>query len=228
MKIKNVLSIVMLSVLLLSFVGCGQDSKSIVQNNNNVENQNSEKTQQIEMKDAGWIVVDNEWLYYYVNLYNPNDDFVIEFPSFRITAKDANGMVLETEDQTCSVIYPKQDFIYGGQAFRVDSIPDSVEFSILPFEDYNVKKSTNDEYKPLEAINTAVRSDKIVGEIKNNNNETFDDTVVVILLKDSRGNIVWIDNTYVEKVAENTTTPFSIDIPEDINYDSFEIYVNQW
>ena len=230
MKIKKTLSIVMLLASLLSFVACGggQDSNSVVQKDNNVENQNSEKTQQVEMKDAVWMIVDNEWLYYYVDLYNPNDDFAIEFPSFRITAKDANGIVLETEDQTCSVIYPKQDFIYGGQAFRVDDIPDTVEFSILPFEDYNVKKSTTDEYKPLEAINTAVRSDKIVGEIKNDNNDTFDDAVVVMLLKDSSGNIVCIDNTYVEKVAANTTTPFSIDIPEDINYASFEIYVNQW
>lgn len=231
MKIKKVLSIVILSASLLSFVGCGggQDSNSVVQNDNNdVKNQNSEKTQQLEIKDSGWTVIDDEWLYYYVDLYNPNDNCSIEFPSFRITAKDASGTILGTDDQTCSVIYPKQDFVYGSQAFRVDSIPDSVEFSTLPFEDYNVKKSTTDEYKPLEAVNTAVRSDKIVGEIKNDNNDTFDDAVVVMLLKDNGGNVVGIDNTYVEKVAANSTTPFDIDIPEDINYASFEIYVNQW
>lgn len=49
-----------------------------------------------------------------------------------------------------------------------------------------------------------------------------------MLLKDGSENIVGIDNTYVEKVAANSTTPFDIDIPEDVNYASFEIYVNQW
>lgn len=231
MKIKKALSIAMLSASLLSFVGCwgGQDSNSVAQNNNNnVENQNSEKVQQLEIKNSGWTVVDDEWLYYYVDLYNPNDDSSIEFPSFRITAKDASGTILGTDDQTCSIIYPKQDFIYGSQAFRVDNIPDTVEFSVLPFEDYNVKKSTTDEYKQLEAVNIAVRSDKIAGEIKNDNKDAFDDAVVVMILKDNSGNVVGIDNTYVEKVAGNSTTPFDIDIPEDVNYASFEIYVNQW
>lgn len=193
-----------------------------------MENQNSEKVQQLEIKNSGWTVVDDEWLYYYVDLYNPNDDSSIEFPSFRITAKDASGTILGTDDQTCSIIYPKQDFIYGSQAFRVDNIPDTVEFSVLPFEDYNVKKSTTDEYKQLEAVNIAVRSDKIAGEIKNDNKDAFDDAVVVMILKDNSGNVVGIDNTYVEKVAGNSTTPFDIDIPEDVNYASFEIYVNQW
>lgn len=232
MKIKKALSMVMLSASLLSFVGCGngQDSNSVVQNNNNsmTENQNSEKIQQLEIKDSGWTVVDDEWLYYYVDLYNPNDNSSIEYPSFRISAKDASGTILGTDDQTCSIIYPKQDFVYGSQAFRVDGIPDTVEFSALPVEDYNVKKSSTDKYKPLEAVNTAVRSDKIVGEIKNDNNDTFDDAVVVMLLKDGSENIVGIDNTYVEKVAANSTTPFDMDIPEDVNYASFEIYVNQW
>ena len=231
MKIKKALSIAMLSASLLSFVGCGggQDSNSVAQNNNNnVENQNSEKVQQLEIKNSGWTVVDDEWLYYYVDLYNPNDDSSIEFPSFRITAKDASGTILGTDDQTCSIIYPKQDFIYGSQAFRVDNIPDTVEFSVLSFEDYNVKKSTTDEYKQLEAVTIAVRSDKIAGEIKNDNKDAFDDAVVVMILKDNSGNVVGIDNTYVEKVAGNSTTPFDIDIPEDVNYASFEIYVNQW
>ncbi len=231
MKIKKALSIAMLSASLLSFVGCGggQDSNPVTQNNNNnVENQNSEKIQQLEIKNSGWMVVDDEWLYYYVDLYNPNDNSSIEFPSFRITAKDASGTILGTDDQTCSIIYPKQDFIYGSQAFRVDSIPDAVEFLALPVEDYNVKKSSTDEYKPLEAVNTAVRSDKIVGEIKNDNKDAFDDTVVVMILKDNSGNVVGIDNTYVEEVTANSTTPFDIDIPEDVNYTSFEIYVNQW
>lgn len=232
MKIKKALSMVILSASLLSFVGCGdgQDSNSVVQNNNNsmTENQNSEKIQQLEIKNSGWTVVNDEWLYYYVDLYNPNNNSSIEYPSFRITAKDASGTILGTDDQTCSIIYPKHDFVYGSQAFRVDGIPDTVEFSALPVEDYNVKKSSTDEYKPLEAVNTAVRSDKIVGEIKNDNNNTFDDAVVVMLLKDGSGNVIGIDNTYVEKVAANSTTPFDIDIPEDVNYASFEIYVNQW
>ena len=182
----------------------------------------------MKIKKALSMVVDDEWLYYYVDLYNPNDNSSIEYPSFRITAKDASGTILGTDDQTCSIIYPKQDFVYGSQAFRVDGIPDTVEFSALPVEDYNVKKSSTDKYKPLEAVNTAVRSDKIVGEIKNDNNDTFDDAVVVMLLKDGSENIVGIDNTYVEKVAANSTTPFDMDIPEDVNYASFEIYVNQW
>ena len=100
MKIKKALSMVMLSASLLSFVGCGngQDSNSVVQNNNNsmTENQNSEKIQQLEIKDSGWTVVDDEWLYYYVDLYNPNDNSSIEYPSFRITAKDASGAILGT------------------------------------------------------------------------------------------------------------------------------------
>ena len=136
--------------------------------------------------------------------------------------------MLGTEDQVLSVIYPEQHFIYGFQAFSVDDMPETVEFEVLTPEDYNLKRaSVMEPYQPLEVVNTAVRSDKIVGEINNPNNETLNG-VVVVLCKNSAGELVGIESTFVDDVSAGGSTPFSISIYGYTDIAEIECYANRW
>ena len=183
----------------------------------------------IEITDSGWIMQNEKFLKYYVVLHNPNESIVVEHPSFRITARDGEGNLLETTDQTISVVYPGQDFFFGSQAFSLDTMPDSIEFEILDAKDYNLKDiSIMHEFKQLEVVNTNAGSDKLLGEISNPNDYDIDRVVVVAIYRNASGEVIGIENTYVKDVKAGTTTPFSdgVRIKEEIG--SVDCYANVW
>lgn len=45
----------------------------------------------LEIKDSGWYVTSGNYLYYYVTLYNPNEDIAVEFLGYRVTVRDENN-----------------------------------------------------------------------------------------------------------------------------------------
>ena len=192
-------------------------------------NANTEEVLSLEIRDSGWLLKGGKWLYYYVRLYNPNDDIVVDLPSFRITARDAAGVLLGTQDQVLSVIYPQQEFVYGFQAFGVDEMPSTVDFQVLEPEAYNLKRTSAVEpYKQLEVVNTGVRSDKLVGEVVNHNDYSIDMAAVVAICRDASGNISEIQGTFVEQLAPGMSTPFELHIDSNAEITNYEIYANQW
>lgn len=183
----------------------------------------------IEIRESGWVIASGDYLYYFVKLYNPNADVAIEFPSFRITAKDGDGVLLGTEDQTCAIIYPQEEMVYGSQAFSVDEQPASVEFEVLSVEDYNIKNADMlDAYSPMSAVNVAIRSDKVVGEINNPNDYEFDNVSITVLMRDEGGELIGILHTFASDVAANGTTPFDVSNYSCKDAASCEVYLCQW
>lgn len=183
----------------------------------------------LEIKDSGWCV-NHDYLFYYVTLYNPNEDIAVEFPSFRITARDENNALIDTTDQTLSIIYPGAEFTYGSQAFSVeDAAPNSVDFEMLEVADYNLKRASSlDEYKQLEVVNAAAREEKIVGEINNPNDYSIDTVYVLAICRDSADKVSAIESTFVDDVKANGSTPFSISSYSGAEIASAVFYANQW
>ena len=62
----------------------------------------------IEVKEFGYGMSQGKYLYCGVVLYNPNKTIACEFPTYRITARDSDGIILGTTDQTLSILYPEQ------------------------------------------------------------------------------------------------------------------------
>ena len=194
-----------------------------------VDTTSENEIKSLEIKDSGWFLKNDEWLYYYIDIYNPNEDYAIELPSYRISARDASNVLLGTEDQTLSIIYPGQHFIYGGQAFSVDESPTTVDFEMLDFEDYKIKKaSALDEYKGLEIVNSGLRKEKFVGEINNPNSNDYNTVIVVVICRDADNNVVNIESTFVNNVKAGTTTPFDISTYSKDTFETMEFYANQW
>lgn len=183
----------------------------------------------IEIKESGWSGPSDGMLNYYVKLYNPNEKIAIDLPSFRVTPKDASGSILGTEEQTCNIVYPKQEFVYSSIISVSDGAVADVDFEMLDTEDYNVKNAEAlKAYTPLSATNVSSGSDKITGEITNPNDYDIGDAIVVVLLKDDSGKVVDSQSTFVSNVKSKATTPFSLDLYDDIKYSTYEVYANQW
>ncbi len=63
----------------------------------------------LELVDSGFAVkdgYDTYYIQYTVIVKNPNTERAVEFPKVRLTARDANGAVLGTDDIVGSTIQP--------------------------------------------------------------------------------------------------------------------------
>lgn len=196
--------------------------------------EDSESFQPLEVKEFGYSV-DGEYLYYSIDLYNPNSQYIVEFPAYRITARDANGGILGSTDETLMEIYPGQDVWHAFMAFSIEEEPKTVDVDILPPEDYQIVRisvADHKEYIALEVINTAIRDDtfgkKIVGEIKNNNDYNIESAAVTVVFRDENGVLLGGDTTFVDFIPAGSSTPFELSVYNDFVTDIFEAYASPW
>lgn len=176
------------------------------------------------------------YLMYTITIHNPNDDIVIDYPSFRIVAKSSDGSILGVEEQTLSRIYPGSDFVYSSQAFSISENPSDVTVEPLPIRKYNIS-NVNDmqvrEYIPLtteniSAINTSNVS-RITGEIKNNNAYDISCAIIVVRFFNDNGKFVGSESTFTSSsLPARSSTPFSMSIYNRIFTKNYEVYVDFW
>ena len=205
-----------------------QDTKHTSENKQATESTQND-FQPLEIRDYGWYLSNGKYLYYYVKIYNPNKNVAVRYPSFKLQARSSDGSLLGMNDQTLSIIYPEQEFIYGSQAFSVDDVPASVEFTMMDVKDRNrVNIKLLGSYEPLQVINTAVRSDKILGEVYNPNSDTYISAMVVAICRDENGNFVKVGTDFISDVQAKSNTAFSMYAYDTSSFYSVEYYAYQW
>lgn len=167
-------------------------------------------------------------LYTTAVLYNAGDK-LITVPSFRVTARDANGALLGTGDCMAGRLYPGQTYVYSSYVCSLDEpaavvecIPlEPSEFDLLELAGLNYPT-----YTPLEVINVALRSDKFVGEIVNSNDYAIDFFSISITFRDADGNICGGFTDYKNALPANSTIPWEFTPWDSFNYASYEVTAN--
>lgn len=191
---------------------------------------NQSEFRPLEIKEYGY-AMNGEYLYCAVNLYNPNSSYCVEFPRFRITARDDNGFIIGTTDQVLSVIYPHQNFYYAGLSFKADSVPASVSVEVVTPDTYNIKSPDlldHSDYSPLNVINSSLRGDRVTGEVVNQNGYDIDSAIVTVIFKDKDGKITAGQSTFVKKIPAGGSVPFDASVSKRLLADSYEVYANIW
>ena len=233
---RKIFAIIVVCVMMLSLAACGSSSASKTQPTATQAKPGATPSAQaqtevkaLEIKDSAW-VVKNGYLYCYIDMFNPNEDVAIQLPSYRVTARGENNEILGTQDHTLSVINPQQHFIYGSQYFSVSKNPKTVEVQPLEAKDYNIKKSGEfEEYKPLEAVNYAQGEGKITGEINNPNDYSINQSVVVALCRNDKGELADIEMTFVNSIPAGGSIPFEISMFGNKNkYPDIKVYADRW
>lgn len=188
--------------------------------------------QDISIIESGWSAGESGYVYYGIGIENPNSAFEAQFPTIKVTGKDADGKILFSNDQTLNFMLPGAKYYYGGQAGN-GTAPATVEFSVSVSDRNWV---AND--KQSMEIYTIENANEVVGEYGNVNytgeitvNEELRDVneaMVNAILRDSAGNIVAGYTGFAEVSKAGDTTVFDIsayDVPE---HASFEIYAQPW
>jgi len=251
-KMKRLLIIILLLALALSLAACSSNNNSgappqtgeIGDNNQGLSapeqsGAGSTATAQgplpPELMDSGYAVkdgIDTYYIQYAIMVKNPNADKAVMFPTVRLTARDADGAVLGTDEIIGMYILPGETWYSAFQGPSVDSEPASVDFEIVqPDEsDWVSPDSIQSAGKPLTVENPVKRNDKIVGEISNPNDFDVESAAVVVFFRDGSGKLLAGDTTYTDKVPAGGKIAFEISLWEEEGYitDNFEVYSYPW
>lgn len=189
----------------------------------------------IEIAKAGF-TISNGYIRYAIVLHNNSEEKAIEYPTYRFTAKDEDGAILGVGDQVLNIIYPGQDYVWGGVGCEVPETPALVEFEVLNPEDDNVKDTSQlpyPEYKPLNVQNVNCRGNpssgyKFLGEVYNPNDYDISKAGVLVMLKNETGAIIGGEMTFVDNIRAGNKAAFEIDYFDETSFSDYELYANSW
>lgn len=187
-----------------------------------------------EIKSFSYTVEDG-YLFYAACFYNPNEDYYIQLPKCRVTARDENGGVLGTKEIGLMGIYPKMETWDGGLLFSVEKEPATVDFEVIEPEDYYYREkslSKFPDYKEMKVINTNIVEDglgkKLIGEVQNDNDFSVDCAALTIVFLDGSGNPIAAERTFVDDIPANSTAPFEKSFYIDFITDNYVVYADLW
>lgn len=173
---------------------------------------------------------------YSVVLHNSSNSQALLFPEYRVTAKDADGRILGTEQYVLNIIYPDRDFVCGDIGFEITKYPAVVEFEMLEPDEWKIRETSmldNKEYLPLEVMN--ISCDKrdghfytYTGEIYNPNEYQIDEARISVILKDKDGKMLGGSPGFAEDIRAGGKVPFSISLYSDYAIADAEIFANSW
>lgn len=143
---------------------------------------------------------------------NPNARLFAQFPTFRVTARSAEGRVLYSDTWVTNAIPPRGA---AGWATQIESreLPASVEIKFLE-ADWITSKPRASAFKAFTSRGLAVNSEDpddivITGEIINPYPVNFDSVNAVVVFRDESGAVIGGGSTYVDSVAPRDQVPFS-------------------
>ena len=192
--------------------------------------------QQIDLVKSGYKIRSSDsynYVYYAVQIHNPNAEYAVEFPKITVTAKSADGKILTTEDQVINAIAADDVITYGSYVSYEGDVPDSVDISVNNGDDDYMHQEGSGVIRQdeLSISNTSENEGsydkKYTGEITNNSTEDLDMAAVIVIFKDGE-EIVGGETAYIDDLKSGTTLPFEVSVSNDIDYDSYEIYGMQW
>lgn len=237
---KRMLTSIFSCLVALSLTACNSNTSNDTEypdtsandaGNISVSEDTNSKFIPLDIAESGYTMIEGGFLYCSVKVHNPNTDLAILYPTVRITARDAGGALLGTQDQTLSTIYPQQDFWYSGQLLQVDEALSSIEFTIVQPDDYNIVPASTLEqstFTPLSVESTAMHSERLVGEVVNKNDFDLDMIVVAVVFRNEDGDIIGGESTFVDKLPSSGSVPFDMPIHSEFANCNYEVYANSW
>ena len=250
LKLPAIISVILLFIMIISYKAMFRtDDNSApqqsVSNSENIEKplqttkQDSKITTIREQKQLDCEIKEfvtycsDKHLNFTICIHNPNTDYIAE-PQYRITAKDADGVMIGTKEFRMQNIFPGEDKYFSFAAFSIDEIPDDIQVEITENKLKKMSESKYSGYKPLTLENYAVRDlesisgnkKKLVGEIHNPNNFDISTCKVQVIYRDENGALMYsglLNGEYVD-VKANSSTPFEMEFYT--NSDNYDFYID--
>lgn len=189
----------------------------------------------LSIAESGWSVDPAGYINYAFFLTNKEDGFRVEFPTVKITGRDASGKVLFSYEQVLPAINPGETVCHGFVAGN-GTPPEDVEFVVARPDDYNISKHVTEspkfEVSAVSAVSNGFGGVDFTGEVAYLGGvlpgASMGDVAVTVVLRDDAGKIVYGTTTYTDCPAEGESTTFEILGGKLPPYDSMEAYAQAW
>lgn len=201
------------------------------------ESADTSNLQEVELVDSGYSLYMTNGrvdVMYALEMYNPNEEYAIEYPEITVTARDANGKILKTESQMLNGIAAGDKLTYGSSVSYEGGAPDKIEISVGNKDDNYIAQSSSGIILSSElsvfnvSKNKGAYSEVFTGEVTNNSTQDFGNVAITVIYK-LGDKIVGGLTSYVDDLASGQTKAFELSPYSDFSeYDSFEINALQW
>lgn len=191
------------------------------------------ETVDLEIVESGWSVDSQGYVHYAVGLRN-NGDATIDNPGYTVTGRDESGRVVFSDEQRVFAV-PAGETVYFGSLTGNGTAPTSVDFSLMGVDRDQIKPEMDvPAFSVLDAgvVEGALGGFSVVGEIKTEHagDESIGmgDVLIAVVLRDAGGNIVYGALTFAERPDEGESTSFEINVVDDVDYATYEVYTQAW
>lgn len=186
----------------------------------------------ITVTESSWWVSSSGYLQYVYCIRNDSADAAYQFPQVSITAKAADGTILFSLEDTAGDIGP------GGTQFRYgvgsDSAePATVEFKPLVAKYKKLKSGLNTGSFSVSNVSVSEGSFgglKVTGSVCADDvgNGNYSQVCVFAVFRDSAGNIVYGNNTFINCPQQGSFAAFELQTPEAPEYATCEVHAFGW
>ena len=216
----------------------GSDSNGNGATSFSVNNPQSE--QPLELVDYGWYINppsgDTAYVEFCGMIHNPNEKLVAEFPKVLVTVKNGDGSIVATEEQTGSVVMPKDTVTLCGMfSLPISDVADDTEIIFdVDWSDFGNGTSMYSAAKTTDfaMTNVSERSGNnenfITGEITNNYSQEIDQVNLSIVLRKD-GKIVYMENTFLDNLKVGKAKAFEFQrYSEYPEHDTIDVSAMVW
>ena len=187
----------------------------------------------LEIVESGWSVDSQGYVHYAVGLRN-NGDATIDNPGYTVTGRDESGRVVFSDKQRVFAV-PAGETVYFGSLTGNGTAPTSVDFSLMGVDQDQIRPEMDvPVFSVLDAgiVEGTLGGFSVVGEIETEHagDESIGmgDALVAVVLRDAGGNIVYGALTFVGRPDEGESTSFEINVADDVDYATYEVYTQAW
>lgn len=152
--------------------------------------ENAKNAKDLEIKDSGWIFKNGD-VWYYIDVYNPNDDVMIFMPAYNVEVKDKNGKTVDSTRCSIFYVYPGEEIVIGGVILTgLKAAPAGVEFTTEGIMKQLYHTGEYTEIKPLQIKDVKVSGYNVSGKVANSGSASERAYMVTALAYDKDGKVV--------------------------------------
>jgi eukaryotic-like serine/threonine-protein kinase len=185
----------------------------------------------LELGETYWAMDDFGNLSFVFELKNTSSNTKVLAPQVTITARNAAGEILLSQQSGVMYVYAGQSAWYSG-SYMISEEPASVDFAIDPLITMSGGKAATYAVDNIHIASDTSWSTTITGDITCTAAGDTDpiQAALTLVFRDEDGNIVGGTFGVVTSPAEGQSSSFSINVYDDLpeDYASYEVYAQVW
>lgn len=235
---KKILSILLIALLALT--ACGKKEDAIPNSKTEGTSENSVKPdsnsnndfKELQIVESVHATEDDNFSYTYsVIIENPNSDYEVTLPRYKVEAFDENNKSITHYEQLLPYMGPNDRIAFSSAVITKDTKAAKIEFTIINDPIEYVKSTSFNNKDSFTFENTNETKDQnstvIVGDVISNLPNDQDQIAITVLLRKD-GKIIHGHTSFIHGVRSGEATPFEAKTYSDIDYDTYELSAMIW